>query len=70
MKYACAVSHWPQKILESFTKKVTMWSEGEIGGGFQALPIFGKQNSVSTQHVWGLLTFLTRRWGFLMASLA
>lgn len=47
MKYACAVSHWPQKILEAFTKKFSMWFEGEIGDGFQALPILGKRNPVS-----------------------
>ena len=42
MKYACTVSYWPQIILESFTRKFTVWFEGEIRDEFQPLSLFWK----------------------------
>lgn len=63
MKYACRVSHWPQKILESLTKKSAVWFEGERRNGFQALPIFRKWSRPPNGSIWGLLTYPSRQCG-------
>lgn len=42
MKYAWAVSCWSQMILEYFTRKVTVWFEGERRDEFQPLSLFWK----------------------------